>query len=78
MESFSGVERVASDLERQARTLREEKDRLHEELSSARRMRKELATLDGQQWHGARFAVQVGVALVLITAMAVVLALGVP
>ena len=39
MESFSGVERVASDLERQARTLREEKDRLHEELSSARRMR---------------------------------------
>jgi len=78
MESYSGVERVLSDLEREARELRDEKDRLREQFVKARKRRIELATRDSSTWHGVRFAVQVGVALLIIGVLAAVFAVGVP
>ncbi len=78
MRSYSGVERMVSSLEREARELRGEKDRLRDELVHTRQTRIELATRDSKTWHGLRFAVQVGVALLIIAALAVAFAVGVP
>lgn len=78
MRSYSSVERMVSDLEREARELRGEKDRLREELVWARTRRIELTKSDSSTWHGVRFAVQVGVALLLIAALAIAFAVGVP
>jgi len=77
MDSYSGVERALSNLEREARELRGEKDRLHEQFVRARKHRIELAKRDSSTWHGGRFAVQVGIAFLIIAALAVVFAVGV-
>ncbi len=78
MRSYSGVERMVSSLENEARELRGERDRLREQFVHTRRTRIELATKDSKTWHGVRFAVQVGVALLIIAALAAAFAVGVP
>jgi len=78
MVTFSGVERVVSALELEARELRGEKHRLREQFVKARTRRIELATRDSATWNGARFAVQVGVALLIIAALSVTFAVGIP
>ena len=74
MRSFSGVERMVNDLEREARQLRGETNRLHEQFVEVRKTRIELATRDSRTWHGVRFAVQVVLALGVIAALAVTFA----